>query len=104
MRIAITQAQSGNVNGAINASKHIEPPLRKNAVLLAFTRVKDGDIPGALAAASSIESELCRARAYRAIADVRTRKGQLGQAQLWIDTLTPPIETSSVLDGSANGS
>jgi len=105
MHIAITQARSGNVNGAIKTSKHIEPPLRKNAVLLgiAFTRAKDGDIPAALAAASSIESELSRARAYRAIADVKTRKGQMGQAQLWIETLTPPIEKSSALDGAANG-
>ena len=105
MHIAITQARSGNVKGAIKTSKHIEAPLRKDAILLgiAITRAKDGGIPGALAAASSIESELSRGRAYKAIADLKTRKGQMGQAQLWIDSLTPPIETSSALDGAANG-
>lgn len=105
MEIAFEQARSGNVQGAMETVNHIEAPLRKNAVLLgiAITRAKDGDIPGALAAASSIESELSRGRAYRAIADVNTRKGKNGQAQLWIDPLTPPIEKSSALDGAANG-
>jgi hypothetical protein len=93
------------VQGAIETVSHVEAPLRRNAILLGvlLIRAKDGDIPGALAAASSIENKLSRARAYRNIAAVQTENGHRGQAHLWINTLTSPIEKSVALHGVANG-
>jgi len=104
MHIAIAQARSGNIKGAIETANSMEDPLRRNALLfgIAFTRPKDGDIPGALATGNKMGSELSRARAYGEIAAVQTQKEPMGQARLWIDTLTSPIEKSSALHGVTN--
>ena len=99
--IAIAQAGSGNITGAVQLAKGIDHAgLRAQALHgIAIAQVESGDIVGALETVKGIDDAGSRTDALVSIAAAQVKAGDHGAAG---ETLTTALETVKGIDGAGS--